>query len=150
MVVTPGVASARSRLFVHDDANNFGGSTPASRKHETWPSLFRCPPSASHVRRNKTHRIKCVESGDYKLLEYTACNPSGSHRNPCHASRGHSISLICSVIRWRRHEINRGAKNHKAASVVRITAQTAPSKNGGGDPWYPHIRLALSNSLRDK
>jgi len=57
-------------FLVHDDANNFGwldASEQGSMK--TWPSLFRCPPSASHVSAKQTHRINVFESGDYKLLE---------------------------------------------------------------------------------
>src|SRR6266478_4767869 len=150
IVVTPGVASARSSPFSFTTIPIISGSfTPAGR--EAFSFAITSSLSAicfTYFGETKLTASMCWNPASTSSFKYSALYSVGiCSGNPCHASRGHSISLICSVISLATHQMKSRSKNHKAASVVRITAQTAPSKNGGGDPSYPHVANADSGKF---
>src|SRR5258706_11828350 len=101
MVVTPGVASARSNPFSFTTMPMISGdSTPAGRealKSDITSSLsaicFTC------FGETKLTASMCLNPASTSSFKYSALYSVGiMSGNPCHASRGHSISFICSII----------------------------------------------------
>src|SRR6266478_2627916 len=148
MVVTPGVAKARSSPLSFTTMPMIsGGLAPAGRE----ALYFAITSSLSAIcftcfGETKLTASMCLNPASTSSFKYSALYSVGIRSgNPCHASRGHSISFICSVIFLATPEDvidehkNQGHKHDKdkcqahAAEIGRRRVGTS----------YPHIGSAL-------